>query len=96
MTPDQLADRVVEHIDIAYDDVAAKHYKEEEDLKFFRSAKTGRGPLVEGWRNNFQPIMCSYKLVHAYFEVFGLQTKVEDFIHLVNSNKPSPNKISLL
>ncbi|ENN77950.1 hypothetical protein HUJ04_007818 [Dendroctonus ponderosae] len=81
LTPDQLADRLVEHIDIAYDEVAAKHYKEEEDLKFFRSAKTGRGPLVEGWRNNFQPVMCSYKLVYAYFEVFGLQTKVEDFIH---------------
>lgn len=24
--------------------------------------------------------MCSYKVVHASFEVWGLQTKVEDFI----------------
>lgn len=25
--------------------------------------------------------MCSYKLVHASFEVWGMQTRVEDFIH---------------
>ncbi|CAG9774065.1 unnamed protein product [Ceutorhynchus assimilis] len=81
LTPEQLAERIVEHIDIAYDEVSAKHYKEEEDLKFFKSIKTNRGPLVDGWRTNFQPIMCSYKLVNAYFEVFGLQTKVEEFIH---------------
>lgn len=38
-----------------------------------------RGPLVEGWRDD-QPIMCSYKLVDASFEVWGFQTRVEDFI----------------
>ncbi|XP_066139866.1 cytoplasmic phosphatidylinositol transfer protein 1 isoform X2 [Euwallacea fornicatus] len=81
LSPDQLAERIVEHIDIAYDEVAAKHYKEEEDLRFFKSAKTSRGPLIEGWRTNYQPIMCSYKLVNVYFEVFGLQTKTEEFIH---------------
>ncbi|XP_076263523.1 cytoplasmic phosphatidylinositol transfer protein 1 isoform X2 [Rhynchophorus ferrugineus] len=81
LTPEQLAERIVEHIDIAYDEVSAKHYKEEEDPRYFQSKKTNRGPLVDGWRTNFQPIMCSYKLVNAYFEVFGLQTKVEDFIH---------------
>ncbi|XP_066255430.1 cytoplasmic phosphatidylinositol transfer protein 1 [Euwallacea similis] len=80
LSPDQLAERIVEHIDIAYDELSAKHYKEEEDLRFFKSAKTNRGPLIEGWRTNYQPIMCSYKLVNAYFEVFGLQTKVEEYI----------------
>lgn len=40
----------------------------------------GRGPLIEGWRSTDKPIMCSYKLVNASFEVWGLQTKVEDFI----------------
>lgn len=39
-----------------------------------------RGPLVEGWRETDKPIMCSYKVVHASFEVWGLQTRVEDFI----------------
>lgn len=81
LSPEQLAERIVEHLDIAYDEVSAKHYKEEEDLRFFKSKKTGRGPLVDGWRTNYPTIMCSYKLVNAYFEVFGLQTKVEDFIH---------------
>ncbi|KAJ8957335.1 hypothetical protein NQ318_004814 [Aromia moschata] len=81
LSPEQLAERLVDYLDIAYDEVSAKHYKEEEDPRFFQSKKTHRGPLVDGWRTNFQPIMCSYKLVHAYFEVFGLQTRVEDFIH---------------
>lgn len=81
LTAEQLAERLVEHVDIAYDEVSARHYKEEEDPRFFQSTKTHRGPLVEGWRNTHTPIMCSYKLVSAYFEVWGLQTKVEDFVH---------------
>ncbi|GJQ73318.1 rdgBbeta [Trypoxylus dichotomus] len=81
LTAEQLAERIVEHIDIAYDDLNPKHYKEEEDPRYFQSKKTHRGPLVDGWRNSISPIMCSYKLVNAYFEVWGLQTKVEDFIH---------------
>lgn len=28
-----------------------------------------------------KPIMCSYKLVNVAFEVWGLQTKVEAFVH---------------
>ncbi|XP_043282555.1 cytoplasmic phosphatidylinositol transfer protein 1 [Venturia canescens] len=81
LTPIELIHREVDHVDIAYDEISAKHYKEEEDPKFFQSKTTGRGPLVEGWRETTQPIMCSYKLVNATFEVWGLQTRVEDFIH---------------
>ncbi|XP_063973898.1 cytoplasmic phosphatidylinositol transfer protein 1 [Diachasmimorpha longicaudata] len=81
ITPIELIQRDVDFIDIAYDELSAKHYKEEEDPKFFQSKKTGRGPLVEGWRDTTNPIMCSYKLVDASFEVWGLQTRVEDFIH---------------
>lgn len=84
LTPEQLAERVVEHLDIAYDELSPKHYKEEEDLRFFQSKKTHRGPLVEGWRNNCNPIMCSYKVVKASFEVWGLQTRVEEFLHSVS------------
>lgn len=54
-----------------------------QDPKFFQSQRTGRGPLVEGWKDTTKPIMCSYKLVHASFEVWGMQTRVEDFIHRV-------------
>lgn len=95
MTTEQLTERIVEYIDIAYDEVSPKHYKEEEDLRFFKSQKTNRGPLVDGWRTNSQPIMCSYKLVHSSFEVFGMQTKVEEFIHSV-SQKVSPLKRCIL
>lgn len=35
--------------------------------------------MIEGWRDD-KPIMCSYKLVNASFEVWGLQTRVEDFV----------------
>lgn len=81
LTPIELIQREVDFIDIAYDEISAKHYKEEEDPKYFQSKVTGRGPLIEGWRETTQPIMCSYKLVHASFEVWGMQTRVEDFIH---------------
>ncbi|KAI5695060.1 cytoplasmic phosphatidylinositol transfer protein 1 [Diaphorina citri] len=80
LTEEELLARQVEYLDIAYDEINPKHYKEEEDPKFFQSKKTGRGPLKEGWRDTFEPIMCSYKVVEGAFEVWGLQTKAEDFI----------------
>lgn len=81
LSDDKLAERQVVQLDIAFDDLSSdKHYKREEDPKFYRSTKTNRGPLLEGWRDD-QPIMCSYKLVNASFEVWGFQTRVEDYIH---------------
>lgn len=81
LSADKLTERQVVELDIAFDDLSSdKHYKREEDPKFYRSTKTNRGPLLEGWRDD-QPIMCSYKLVNASFEVWGFQTRVEDYIH---------------
>ena len=37
-------------VDIAYDPIPEYKYKEEEDLTKFKSKKTGRGPLQEGWK----------------------------------------------
>lgn len=54
-----------------------------QDLGRWRSSKTGRGPLEEGWRDNHAPIMCSYKRVQCSFEVYGFQTRTEEFIHKV-------------
>uniref|UniRef100_A0A3Q2YFG5 Phosphatidylinositol transfer protein cytoplasmic 1b n=1 Tax=Hippocampus comes TaxID=109280 RepID=A0A3Q2YFG5_HIPCM len=71
----------VSFLDILSDPIPEKHYKESEDLSRWQSRKTQRGPLEEGWREDHQPIMCSYKKVHCSFEVYGLQTKTEDFIH---------------
>lgn len=79
LDPEKVVIRSVDEIDIAFDELT-KHYKREEDPKFFQSVKTKRGPLIEGWRNE-KPVMCSYKIVDASFEVWGLQTRVEDFIH---------------
>ncbi|XP_068120147.1 cytoplasmic phosphatidylinositol transfer protein 1 isoform X1 [Hyperolius riggenbachi] len=76
-------EREVCFIDIAYDDVPERYYKESEDPRSFRSEKTGRGLLKEGWRETQQPVMCSYKLVAVKFEVWGLQTRVEQFVHKV-------------
>lgn len=78
---DEYPQITIDHIDIAFDEIQPKHFKEDEDPKTFKSIKTNRGPLVEGWRITDKPLMCSYKLVHASFEVWGFQTKVEDFIH---------------
>jgi len=78
---EEYAQIAIDHIDIAFDDLNPKHYKEDEDPKTFKSIKTNRGPLIEGWRVTDKPMMCSYKLVHSSFEVWGFQTKVEDFIH---------------
>ena len=83
LTSEELAERTIEYLDIAYDEISARKYKEEEDPRYFQSKQTGRGPLIEGWRFSSQPIMCSYKYVQVSFEVWGLQTKVEDLIHRV-------------
>ncbi|XP_044728324.1 cytoplasmic phosphatidylinositol transfer protein 1 [Chrysoperla carnea] len=80
LSDEKLATRSVVNLDIAYDNIDPRYYKEEEDPCFFQSRKTGRGPLIEGWQNSHTPIMCSYKLVTANFEVWGLQTRVEEFI----------------
>uniref|UniRef100_A0A8D2J6N2 Phosphatidylinositol transfer protein cytoplasmic 1 n=1 Tax=Varanus komodoensis TaxID=61221 RepID=A0A8D2J6N2_VARKO len=76
-------DREVCFIDIACDEIPERYYKESEDPKYFKSEKTGRGLLKEGWRETQEPIMCSYKLVSVKFEVWGLQTRVEQFVHKV-------------
>ncbi|XP_048103019.1 cytoplasmic phosphatidylinositol transfer protein 1 [Alosa alosa] len=70
-------------IDIAYDEIPERHYKESEDLRYFTSEKTSRGMLKEDWRDTHEPIMCSYKLVTVKFEVWGLQTRVEQFVHKI-------------
>lgn len=54
-----------------------------QDLRYFKSKKTNRGLLQEGWINSQDPIMCSYKLVTVKFEVWGLQSRVEQFVHKV-------------
>jgi len=77
----KLKERAVVPIDIAGDSVAPADYKEEEDPTKFRSEKTGRGPLGGTWRLSCEPVMTCYKLVTVHFKWWGIQGKVENFIH---------------
>ncbi|KAK7121079.1 hypothetical protein R3I94_020899 [Phoxinus phoxinus] len=77
----------VVHIDIA-DRSQVEHadYKPDEDPEIFHSEKTGRGPLGPDWKKELlakpdAPRMCAYKLVTVKFKWWGLQTKIENFIH---------------
>ncbi|XP_037532809.1 cytoplasmic phosphatidylinositol transfer protein 1b isoform X1 [Nematolebias whitei] len=73
----------VSFLDILSDPIPEKHKIESEDLSRWRSSKTNRGPLKEGWRDHHNPIMCSYKRVQCSFEVYGFQTRTEDFVHKI-------------
>ncbi|KAM4706861.1 membrane-associated phosphatidylinositol transfer protein 2 isoform 2-T2 [Discoglossus pictus] len=80
-------------IDIVKDPIPPHEYKAEEDPKLYKSLKTKRGPLSDDWieeqRNNLgrYPIMCAYKLCKVEFRYWGMQTKIEKFIHDVGLRK---------
>ncbi|KAL3691814.1 hypothetical protein R1sor_005465 [Riccia sorocarpa] len=59
LDPKSLKKRQVEYIDIAMDQ--PERYVEEEDPTLFKSTRTGRGPLCEGWQKECEPFMCAYK-----------------------------------
>jgi len=77
----KLKERSVVNIDIANDNVAAADYKKENDPTLYTSEKTGRGPLTGQWKDTVEPVMTAYKLVTIQFKWWGLQNKVENFIH---------------
>ena len=72
-------------LDFVKDPIPASEYLPEEDPKLYQSEKTKRGPLTENWveehvRNN-KPVMCAYKICRVEFKYWGLQTRVERFVH---------------
>ena len=80
-------------IDIVRDPISSGDYRKEEDPKLFCSAKTNRGPLDENWRENYtgvrrgnKPVMTAYKLCRVEFKYWGMQNKIERFIHDVGEN----------
>ncbi|KAK3601807.1 hypothetical protein CHS0354_041723 [Potamilus streckersoni] len=81
LSQEELAIREVDMIDIAYDEFPEKKYKKEEDPVKFMSKKKNRGHLQKDWKDTVKPMMCSYKAVKVCFDVWGLQTKVEQFAH---------------
>jgi len=79
LTPDQLRVREVIFIDIG-EPLSTEEESEGEIPRLFKSSKTLRGPLGPNWIKETEPIMCCYKLVTCEFKVFGLQTRLENFI----------------
>lgn len=78
LTPDELETRRIVWVDIAADRV--KDHRADHEPAKFCSEKTKRGPLSGQWWGQNEPVMCCYKLVTIKFQVFGLQTRVEDII----------------
>ncbi|XP_017766870.1 PREDICTED: protein retinal degeneration B isoform X5 [Eufriesea mexicana] len=95
-----LRNRIVDLIDIVKDQYTGDYVKEE-DPKLYVSQKTSRGPLVDSWLEEYwsdvkgkqQPtpsgksLMCAYKLCRVEFRYWGVQTKLEKFIHDVALRK---------
>ncbi|XP_072908093.1 membrane-associated phosphatidylinositol transfer protein 2 isoform X4 [Hemitrygon akajei] len=85
--------RMLDPIDIVKDPIPPNEYKTEEDPKQYKSTKTGRGPLSDNWidecknRTGKMPIMCAYKLCKVEFRYWGMQSKIERFIHDVGLRK---------
>ena len=66
-----------------------------EDPRYYVSEKSGRGPLNKSWIDDYwselegnqmplsngKAIMCAYKLCRVEFRYWGMQTKLEKFIH---------------
>uniref|UniRef100_A0A8C7Z619 Phosphatidylinositol transfer protein membrane associated 2 n=1 Tax=Oryzias sinensis TaxID=183150 RepID=A0A8C7Z619_9TELE len=85
--------RVVDPIDIVKDYIPPHEYLVEEDPKLYQSVKTKRGPLSEDWIEDINQnpsqtaVMCAYKLCKVEFRYWGMQSKIERFIHDVGLRK---------
>ncbi|XP_068767445.1 membrane-associated phosphatidylinositol transfer protein 2 isoform X12 [Struthio camelus] len=93
LSPAEKRQTVLDPIDIVKDPIPPHEYKAEEDPKLYKSVKTKRGPLSEDWIEEYKnnpgkyPIMCAYKLCKVEFRYWGMQSKIERFIHDVGLRK---------
>eukprot|EP00063_Salmo_salar_P041942 XP_014016777.1 PREDICTED: membrane-associated phosphatidylinositol transfer protein 2 isoform X3 [Salmo salar] len=93
MSPAEKRLRTLDPIDIVKDPITPHEYLQEEDPRIYRSDKTKRGPLQEDWIEEYNnnpgktPIMCAYKLCKVEFRYWGMQSKIERFIHDVGLRK---------
>ncbi|XP_060520907.1 protein retinal degeneration B [Cylas formicarius] len=95
LTGSDLRNRIVDLIDVVKDQLYGADYVREEDPLYYVSEKSGRGPLTDNWlqvywdevKGKSQPspsgkaLMCAYKLCRVEFRYWGMQTKIEKFIH---------------
>nr|XP_029534010.1 membrane-associated phosphatidylinositol transfer protein 2 isoform X1 [Oncorhynchus nerka] len=93
MSPAEKRLRTLDPIDIVKDPITPHEYLQEEDPRIYTSDKTKRGPLQEDWIEEYNnnpgktPIMCAYKLCKVEFRYWGMQSKIERFIHDVGLRK---------
>ncbi|XP_065202321.1 protein retinal degeneration B isoform X2 [Planococcus citri] len=90
LSGNDLRNRVIDVIDVVKDTV---ENIAEEDPTIYVSEKTGRGPLTVNWLEEYsqeskdaysrtkKDIMCAYKLCKVDFRYWGMQAKLEKFIH---------------
>ncbi|KAI1291982.1 Protein retinal degeneration B [Halotydeus destructor] len=85
LTGNDLSNRTIDLIDIVKDQLIGTDHVDSEDPSTFVSEKTSRGPLTENWieecKNSASTIMCAYKLCRVEFKYWGMQTKIERYIH---------------
>lgn len=80
LSEEQLAAREVEYIDIASTDRNYWSYlvgSNNVDFTKFKSERTGRGPLLEGWQDRCNPVMTAYKLVTVDAPYWGFGYRLE-------------------
>ncbi|GAB4859243.1 hypothetical protein Ancab_010703 [Ancistrocladus abbreviatus] len=80
LSKEQLASRQVEILDIASSVRDFWSYLigcSDLDFSKFRSRKTGRGPLLEGWQEQCNPVMTAYKLVTVDAPYWGFGKRLE-------------------
>ncbi|XP_039004879.1 phosphatidylinositol transfer protein 1-like isoform X1 [Hibiscus syriacus] len=80
LNKEQLKARQVEFIDITLPTTDYWSFavgSSDFDFTKFKSEKTGRGPLLEGWQENCDPVMTAYKLVTINAPYWGFGSKLE-------------------
>ncbi|KAB2012812.1 hypothetical protein ES319_D09G116100v1 [Gossypium barbadense] len=80
LNEEQLATRQVEIIDIASAETDYWSYaigSSSFDFSKFKSTKSGRGPLLDGWQDNYRPVMTAYKLVTIDAPYWGFGYRLE-------------------
>jgi len=82
-----LSQKTLKSVEVVNLDIASEYYLKPEDITpstnpcIFHSNVTGRGPLQDGWSGTSEPRIIVYKVCSVYFKWFGLQNKVEKYLH---------------
>ena len=84
-----------DYLDIVKDPISSGDYRKEEDPKLYVSKTSGLGPLSENWweehknamkhNDTTKRMMVAYKLCRVEFRYWGMQSKIERFIHEIGT-----------